>query len=80
MTQAREEMINGNYDKTDAILKEGDALKNKISALRKQQMNRIHDENVNVKTAMVYLNVLQESQELVSVWRHLLRASRMFQA
>ena len=80
MTQAREEMINGNYDKTDTILKEGDALKNKISALRKQQMNRIHDENVNVKTAMVYLNVLQESQELVSVWRHLLRASRMFQA
>ena len=79
MTQARDVIISGDYDKADIILKEGDGLKNKISALRRHQMNRIHDESVNVKTALVYLNILQESQELVSSWRHLLRASRMFQ-
>ena len=79
MTQARDCITSGNYKNADVILKEGDALKNQISALRKEQMNRIHDESVNVKTALVYLNILQESQELVSVWRHLLRASRMFQ-
>ena len=79
MTQARDVIISGDYDKADAILKDGDGLKVKISALRRHQMNRIHDESVNVKTALVYLNILQESQELVSSWRHLLRASRMFQ-
>ena len=79
MTQARDVIISGDYDKADAILKEGDGLKVKISTLRRHQMNRIHDESVNVKTALVYLNILQESQELVSSWRHLLRASRMFQ-
>ena len=79
MTQARDVIISGDYDKADAILKDGDGLKNKISTLRRHQMNRIHDESVNVKTALVYLNILQESQELVSSWRHLLRASRMFQ-
>jgi len=79
MTQARDVIINGDYDKADAILKDGDGLKVKISTLRRHQMNRIHDESVNVKTALVYLNILQESQELVSSWRHLLRASRMFQ-
>ena len=79
MTQARDVIISGDYDKADIILKEGDGLKNKISALRRHQMNRIHDESVNVKTALVYLNILQESQELASSWRHLLRASRMFQ-
>lgn len=79
MTQARDVIISGEYDKADAILKDGDGLKVKISSLRRQQMNRIHDDNVNVKTALVYLNILQESQELVSSWRHLLRASRMFQ-
>ena len=79
MTQARDVIISGDYEKADAILKDGDGLKNKISALRRHQMNRIHDESVNVKTALVYLNILQESQELVSSWRHLLRASRMFQ-
>ena len=66
-------------ENADAILKDGDGLKVKISTLRRHQMNRIHDESVNVKTALVYLNILQESQELVSSWRHLLRASRMFQ-
>ena len=79
MTQARDVIISGDYDKADTILKEGDGLKVKISTLRRHQMNRIHDESVNVKTALVYLNILQESQELVSSWRHLLRASRMFQ-
>ena len=79
MTQARDVIISGDYDKADIILKEGDGLKNKISTLRRHQINRIHDESVNVKTALVYLNILQESQELVSSWRHLLRASRMFQ-
>ena len=79
MTQARDVIISGDYDKADIILKEGDGLKNKISTLRRHQMNRIHDESVNVKTALVYLNILQESQELASSWRHLLRASRMFQ-
>ena len=79
MTQARDVIISGDYDKADIILKEGDGLKNKISTLRRHQINRIHDESVNVKTALVYLNILQESQELASSWRHLLRASRMFQ-
>ena len=79
MGRARDVIVNGDYDQADTILKEGDALKNKISTLRRHQMNRIHDEDVNVKTALVYLNILQESQELVSSWRHLLRASRMFQ-
>ena len=79
MTQARDVIISGDYDKADAILKDGDGLKVKISTLRRHQMNRIHDESVNVKTALVYLNILQESQELVSSWRHLLGASRMFQ-
>ncbi|MBQ3191081.1 MAG: inorganic phosphate transporter [Bacteroides sp] len=79
MTQARDVIVSGDYDKADAILKDGDGLKVKISTLRRHQMNRIHDESVNVKTALVYLNILQESQELVSSWRHLLRASRMFQ-
>ena len=77
--KARDVIISGDYDKADAILKDGDGLKVKISTLRRHQMNRIHDESVNVKTALVYLNILQESQELVSSWRHLLRASRMFQ-
>ena len=71
---------NINYAEADDILVKGDALKNKISALRKQQMNRMQEaDSTSLKASMVYLNILQESQELVSIWRHLLRASRFFQ-
>lgn len=71
---------NNNYDEADDILAKGDALKNKISALRKQQMNRMQETaTASLKASMVYLNILQETQELVSIWRHLLRASRFFQ-
>ena len=71
---------NNNYAEADDILVKGDALKNKISALRKQQMNRMQEtDNASLKASMVYLNILQETQELVSIWRHLLRASRFFQ-
>ncbi len=80
MGEAREVLANGDYEKADAILKEGDRLKEKISILRKSQMNRIQEKDTNIKTSMVYLNILQESQELVSTWRHLLRAGRMFQS
>lgn len=79
MTKATEVLANKAYDQTDALLREGALLKGKISTLRKEQMDRIQERDVNVKASMVYLNVLQESQELVSYWRHLLRADRMFQ-
>ncbi len=78
--RARDVLVSGEYDKADAIRKEGDQLSSKISVLRKQQMNRIQEHTTNIKTAMVYLNMLQESQELISTWRHLLRAERMFQS
>ena len=80
MDRTRNAINSNNYDEADDILKKGDELKNKISALRKEQMNHMQESsNSSLKAAMVYLNILQESQELVSVWRHLLRASRFFQ-
>ena len=80
MERTKQVISTGNYADTDDILKKGDELKNNISALRKQQMNRMQEsDNTSLKAAMVYLNILQESQELVSIWRHLLRASRFFQ-
>ena len=80
MDRTRNAIINNNYSEADDILKKGDELKNKISALRKNQMNHMQEaDNRSLKASMVYLNILQETQELVSVWRHLLRASRFFQ-
>ena len=80
MERTRTAIEKNNYEEADDILAKGDALKNSISSLRKQMMNRMQEaDNASLKASMVYLNILQESQELVSIWRHLLRASRFFQ-
>ena len=51
-----------------------------FSRLRHAQIERIRKGNVeNLNVSLVYLNLLQESQELASLLRHLLRASRKFQ-
>ncbi len=80
MTQARDVLEKCDFEKSDEILLKGDNLKNKISDIRKSLINRIQEEDVNVQISLVYLNILQESQELVSIWRHLLRAGKMFQS
>ncbi len=80
MDRTRSVIENNNYEEADDILVKGDALKNKISSLRKRQMNHMQEaDSRSLKASLVYLNILQESQELVSIWRHLLRASRFFQ-
>lgn len=81
MEQTRQAIDTNDYTAADEILKKGDELKNKISTLRKEQMNRMQESDAGtLKASLVYLNILQETQELVSIWRHLLRASRLFQA
>lgn len=80
MERTHNAIDSNNYEEADDILKQGDDLKNRISFLRKEQMNRMQESDATaLKASLVYLNILQETQELVSIWRHLLRASRFFQ-
>ncbi len=64
------------YDSTVDIRNEGDVLKSKISALRKNLINHIHEDMDSYSVIYVYLNMLQETQEMVSSLRHDLRALR----
>lgn len=58
------------------ILSEADRCKDELSVLRKKLIDRMHNstDNTNYKISLVYLNILQESQELLSIMRHQLRA------
>ena len=69
----------GNYEEADLVLAEGEELKTCLSRLHKMRIERMQEENSSVKLSLVYLTLLQESQELVSIMRHMLRASRKFQ-
>lgn len=79
LQRTRTIIASGGYEAADGILVEAENFKNRLSGLNKLQMERLQEEESSVKLSLVYLNLLQESQELVSIMRHMLRASRKFQ-
>ena len=70
----------GRYQNYREILAEADNCKDLLSVIRKGHIDRIqksqHDEQL--KVSLLYLNILQESQEFLSVMRHQLRAAKKF--
>ena len=67
------------YRDADALRAECDRVKEEISLTRKRQLDRMQNDDELLSIAYVYLNLLQESQELISAIRHLLRAAKNFQ-
>lgn len=64
----------------DDVLTEAEQLKDELSVIRKRHYDRMQNEHdtQNLKISLVYLNILQESQEFISIMRHQLRAARKF--
>lgn len=74
-----ERMIStNNYKGAAKLLVDGNALKKKLSVLRHLQQEHLQHEEQNIRASLLYLNLLQETQELISMTRHLLRASKRF--
>ena len=62
------------------VLAEADECKDELSVVRKRHIDRIQEEKDNkmLQVSLVYLNILQESQQLLSNMRHQLRAAKKF--
>lgn len=62
------------------ILLQADECKDELSVLRKRHIDRLHDEidSSEYQVSLIYLNILQESQELLSIMRRQLRATKKF--
>lgn len=79
LQRSRSIVSSGDYSDAASLLSDAEALKNRLSALHKIQLEKMQEEDSSVKLSLVYLNLLQESQELVSIMRHMVRASGKFQ-
>ena len=80
MRMSCEQIETSRYENYHEILAEADACKDELSVLRKKHIDRIQhlSDNSLMQISLVYLNVLQESQEFLSVMRHQLRAAKKF--
>ena len=73
-------LSSGRFLSYDEVLAEADRVKDDLSTLRKHHLDRMQRDydNNNLKISLVYLNILQESQEFLSIMRHQLRAANRF--
>lgn len=76
-----EQMISTNrYELYQETLNIADECKDELSVMRKRVIDQMYQDNnnANLKVSLLYLNILQESQEFLSIMRHQLRAARKF--
>lgn len=75
-----EQIETGRYDNYRQILSDADTCKDNLSVLRKKHIDRMQQSSDNslMQVNLLYLNVLQESQQLLSNMRHQLRAAKKF--
>ena len=68
----------GDFSEAERLSAEGKWLKKEISNLRRVQTHRLQEDAENIKVAFVYLNLIQESHELLSEVRNVLRGCEKF--
>ncbi len=80
MSMTRDMIDTRKYDNYRDILSEADSCRDELSVLRKHVLDTVQKstDTSNFKVSLVYLNILQETQELLNVMRHQLRAAKKF--
>lgn len=78
MDETCEMLTTCSFDHEKRVLEEAELCKKELSALRKTHIDRMQrrTSTADYKTSLIYLNILQESQELLSIMRHQLKAAR----
>lgn len=67
------------YHRLDDLITESTTLTSQLTALKKGELKRIQGQSGSTKVSMVYLNMVQEAQNVVSFTANLMKVSRKFQ-
>ncbi|MBR5860130.1 MAG: inorganic phosphate transporter [Bacteroidaceae bacterium] len=71
-------IASGNYEASEEVSARAKQLKHSLATLRKEQTMRLHQSKGSLRMDFVYLNLIQESHELLSEVRNLLRGGNKF--
>ncbi|MBO7230172.1 MAG: inorganic phosphate transporter [Bacteroidaceae bacterium] len=69
-------IASGDYKTSEEVSARAKDLKHELATLRKTQTMRLHQSQGSLRVDFVYLNLIQESHELLSEVRNLLRGSK----
>lgn len=79
LTRCAEMIDKNNYDTLADLLRESGELVQRLTLLKKEELKRIQGQNGSTKVSMVYLNMLQETTNVVSFSSNLMKVSYKFQ-
>jgi len=65
-------------EQVSRIRTQAESLQNSLSVYRRQVIDQMQVDTVNIETMTVFLNMIQESQQLLSCLRHMLRGTAKF--
>lgn len=74
LSAADNTILNSDYKDVDYIMEQITERESAVIEMSHEQMNRIQHDRDNIDLALLYLNIIQESSELVTEMRHLLRS------
>ena len=74
LSAADNTILNSDYKDVEYIMEQITARESAVIEMSHEQMNRIQHDRDNIDLALLYLNIIQESSELVTEMRHLLRS------
>ncbi len=78
MSGIRRMILTDDFVEMERLMESAQELREAIALERRTQIHRVQEEHSNLQVGLVYLNLLQESEELVALLRHLLRAANKF--
>ncbi len=75
----RQRMDSNDYENMDTDLRKANDLNAELSRLKRKELQRIQNQTGSIKVSMVYLTLIQETQNVVTYTTNLIKVSRKFQ-
>ena len=80
LIERTEQMLKENdFSLADAIRTDSQSLQVSLSRHRKAMLDSMQDSSTNLEAMLVFVNIIQESQELIGSLRHMIRGVVKFQ-
>lgn len=79
LQSCRQRVESGSYQGMEEELKKANSLNMQLSHLNRQELQRIQNQSVSIKVSMVYLSMIQETQNILNYTINLMKLSRKLQ-
>jgi len=75
----REKIEKNDYDGLEQEVRASNLINNQLSVLKREELKRIQHQSGSIKVSMVYLTMLQETQNIVTYTINIMKVSKKFQ-